>query len=146
MLGHPTQEPPFKTIYKQIDFYLVDVITRCTVNDFVENNCKETTVSKAIQLWLSIFGAADTFLMDNGGESANDEMWGLGNKYGINIKQTAAYSPWANALNERNHATIDIMIKKYLTIFLMLMKIQLFSMLHLLGIVTFMFLDSHLLS
>ena len=84
--------------------------------------------------------------MDNGGESANDEMWGLGNKYGINIKQTAPCSPWANALNERNHATIDIMMKKYLTIFLMLMKIQLFSMLHLLGIVTFMFLDSHLLS
>ena len=31
-------------------------------------------MSKAIQIWLSIFGAADTFLMDNGGESANDEM------------------------------------------------------------------------
>ena len=66
--------------------------------------------------------------MDNGGESANDEMWGLGNQYGINIKQTAAYSPWANGLNERNYDTIDIMMKKYLTIFLMLMKIQLFSM------------------
>ena len=54
--------------------------------------------------------------MDNGGESANDEMWGLGNQYGINIKQTAAYSPWANGLNERNlnHATIDIMMEKML--------------------------------
>ena len=31
-------------------------------------------MSKIIQLWLSIFGAANTFLMDNGGESANDEM------------------------------------------------------------------------
>ena len=84
--------------------------------------------------------------MDNGGESANDEMWGLGNQYGINIKQTAAYSPWANGLNERNYDTIDIMMKKYLTIFLMLMKIQLFSMLYLLGIVTFMFLYSHQLN
>ena len=84
--------------------------------------------------------------MDNGGESANDEMWGLGNQYGLNIKQTAAYSPWANGLNERNYDTIDIMMKKYLTIFLMLMKIQLFSMLYLLGIVTFMFLYSHQLN
>ena len=38
----------------------------------------------------------------------------LGNQYGINIKQTAAYSSWANGLNERNHATIDIMMEKML--------------------------------
>ena len=38
----------------------------------------------------------------------------LGNQYGINIKQTAAYSPQANGLNERNHPTIDIMMEKML--------------------------------
>ena len=79
--------------------------------DFVENNCKETIVSKIIQLWLSMFGAASTFLMDNGGEFANDEMRELGNQYGIYIKQAVAYSPWANGLNERNYAIIDIMMK-----------------------------------
>ena len=50
--------------------------------------------------------------MDNGGEFANDEMRELGNQYCINIKHTAAYNPWSNGLNERNHATIDIMMKK----------------------------------
>ena len=30
------------------------------------------------------------------------------------IKQTGAYSPWANGLNERNHATNDIMMEKML--------------------------------
>ena len=84
--------------------------------------------------------------MDYGDEFVNDEVPELDNQYGINIKQTAAYSPWANGLNERNYDTIDIMMKKYLTIFLMLMKIQLFSMLYLLGIVTFMFLYSHQLN
>ena len=103
-------------------------------------------MSKIIQLLLSTFGAANTFLMDNGGVSTNDEMRELGNQYGINIKQIAAYSPWANRLNKRNHATIDIMMKKYLKIFLMLMKIQPFSMLYLLGTATFMFVDSHLLN
>ena len=41
---------------------------------FVENTCRATILSKIIQLWLLIFGAANTFLMDNGGEFANDEM------------------------------------------------------------------------
>ena len=54
--------------------YLIDVITRYIRDDFAENNCKETIVSKIIQLWLSTFGAPNTFLMDNGGESTNDEM------------------------------------------------------------------------
>ena len=43
--------------------------------------------------------------MDHGDELVNDEMPGLRNQCGINIKRTAAYSPWANGLNERNHAT-----------------------------------------
>ena len=42
--------------------------------------------------------------MDNGGEFANDEMRELRNQYGINIER----------LNERNHATPDIMMKKML--------------------------------
>ena len=52
--------------------------------------------------------------MDNGDEFMNDEMPELSNQYGINIKQTGAYSLWANGLNERNHATIDIMMEKML--------------------------------
>ena len=48
--------------------------------------------------------------MDNGREFANSEMRELGNKLGISIKHTAAYAPWANGINERNHATIDTMM------------------------------------
>ena len=54
------------------------------------------------------------FLMDNGGEFANDEMQELGNQLEINIKHTAAYAPWANGINERNHASIDIMMEEML--------------------------------
>ena len=45
-----------------------------TSADFVQSNCKETIVSKINQLWLLIFGAANTFLTDNGGEFTNDEV------------------------------------------------------------------------
>ena len=54
------------------------------------------------------------FLMDNDGEFANDEMLELGNQLEINIKHTAAYAPWANGINERNHASIDIMMEEML--------------------------------
>ena len=52
--------------------------------------------------------------MDNSGEFANDELRQLGNQFGINIKHTAGNSLWANRLNECNHATIDLMMKKML--------------------------------
>ena len=71
-----------------------------------------------IQLWMSIFGAANIFLMDNGGEFANDELRELGNQFGIDIKHTAAFAPWANGINERYHASIDIMMEKCLRIYL----------------------------
>ena len=54
------------------------------------------------------------FLMDNGGEFANDELRELRNQFGIYIKHTAGYNPWANGLNERNRATIDLMMEKML--------------------------------
>ena len=63
---------------------------------------------------MSIFGAANKFLMDNGGEFAKDKILELGNQFGINTKHTAAYAPWANGINERNHASVDIMMEKML--------------------------------
>ena len=93
---------------------MIDVVTHYIRASFIKNKQKDTVVAKVIEMWLSIFGAATTFLMDNGGEFANDEMRELGNQFGINIKHTAAYAPWENGLNERNHAMIDIMMEKML--------------------------------
>ena len=50
--------------------------------------------------------------MDKWSAFANDEMRELGNQYDTNIKWTASFSPWANGLNERNNATIDIIMEK----------------------------------
>ena len=33
-------------------------------------------------------------------------------KYGLSLKLTAAYSPWSNRKNERNHYTCDIIVDK----------------------------------
>ena len=34
------------------------------------------------------------------------------NKFGIKIDFTLAFSPWSNGLNERNHYSCDVIIKK----------------------------------
>ena len=94
--------------------YMIDCVTRFTRATFVRNKEKETIVDSIIKTWMCIFGAANTFLMDNGGEFANDVMRELGNHYGISIKHTAAYAPWANGINERNHYTVDMMMDKML--------------------------------
>ena len=71
--------------------YMIDVVTHYTRAIFIKSKKKEVIVDMIIQLWTSIFGAANMFLMDNGGEFANDEMRELGNQFGISIKHTALH-------------------------------------------------------
>ena len=94
--------------------YMTDVVTRYTRAIFIKSKKKEVIVDMIIQLWMSTFGAANMFLMDNSCEFANNELRELGNQFGINIKRTAAYALWANGINERNYASIDIMMEKML--------------------------------
>ena len=95
--------------------YMIDMITRFTRAVFVENKRKETIVNKILDLWVTIFGSPTMFYSDGGGEFANEELKELGSHFGVLIKHTAAYSPWSDGLNERNHATVDFMLKKMLS-------------------------------
>ena len=52
------------------------------------------------------------FFADNGGEFANIKLDELTSKLGLTVKFGPSYSPWSNGLNERNHASADITIKK----------------------------------
>ena len=51
-------------------------------------------------------------MADNGKEFDNALMFNLCRKYGIQIKFGPPYSPYANGLNERNHASCDITVRK----------------------------------
>ena len=52
------------------------------------------------------------FFADNGGEFSNVKLDELTSKLGITVKFRPAYSPWSNGINERNHASADLTIKK----------------------------------
>ena len=54
------------------------------------------------------------FFADKGGEFANIKLDELTSKLVLTAIFGPAYSPWSNGLNERNHASADIIIKKLL--------------------------------
>ena len=52
------------------------------------------------------------FFADNDSEFSNVKLNELTSKLGLSVKFGLAYSPWSNGLNERNHASTDLTIKK----------------------------------
>ena len=56
------------------------------------------------QIWISIFGSAKKFLIDNGGEFDSDEFRSLCENVNIRICTTAAESPWSNGIVEKHSA------------------------------------------
>ena len=54
--------------------HMIDVITKYTRVSFIENKCKDTVINRAFEFWVSLFDAAEIFLMDNGGAFANDKI------------------------------------------------------------------------
>ena len=55
---------------------------------------------------------ASGFFADNRREFANVKLDELACKLGITARFKPAYSPWSNGINERNHASADLTIKK----------------------------------
>ena len=52
------------------------------------------------------------FLADNGSEFANIKLDELTSKLGLTVKFGPSYSLWSNGINEKNHTSADITIKK----------------------------------
>ena len=52
------------------------------------------------------------FFADNGGEFANVKLNEVTSKLGLTVMFGPAFSPWSNGINERNHSSADVTIKK----------------------------------
>ena len=64
------------------------------------------------KIWISIFGTAGKFLVDNGGEFDNEDFKSMRENLNIRICTTAAESPWSNGLVERHNAVLGNMLTK----------------------------------
>ena len=98
----------------QIILHLIDHATRFSVATSVPNKKPESIVKAMLSKWISVFGAPDKFLTDNGGEFVNQDLITLAESFGITIQTTAAESPWSNGIVERHNQVIGKMVTKIL--------------------------------
>ena len=88
-------------------------LTRFVQGKLLNNKKAETIVNAINESWNLAFGIPGTgYYADNGTEFKNIKMDELVSKLGISISYGPAYSPWSNGINERNHTSCDLTIKK----------------------------------
>ena len=91
---------------------MVDHATRYSAAAIISSKQKEVIIDKIFKHWIAIFGTPNLFLSNNGGEFNNELFREMGEQLNINIKTTAAESPWSNTIVEKkNGVTGNIMEK-----------------------------------
>ena len=91
---------------------IVDIATRFCVAKLIRDKQPKTILKSFLLSWISMFGAPQKLLTDNGGEFNNDEMRQVGDSFNIKIMTTAAESPWSNGVCERLNAVIGDIVRK----------------------------------
>ena len=96
----------------KIILHLVDHLTRFSTAAVSKPKEPKEIVSAIMRSWVSVFGPPQKFLMDNGGEFANETMIDFAENMNIRILTTAAESPWSNGLVERHNAVLAEILHK----------------------------------
>ena len=86
--------------------HLVDLCTRLSAATFINDKKRDTIIAALFRIWISVYGAPQKFMSDNGGEFANADFLELCEQFGIVVKTTPAESPWSNGVVERNNQTL----------------------------------------
>ena len=92
--------------------HLIDYATRLSACAIVKSKVPEVIIRQLSKIWISIYGCPDSFLSDNGGEFSNSKFREMCEKLNINVKTTAAESPWSNGMCERHNSVIADNITK----------------------------------
>ena len=93
--------------------WAVDSFTRFIQGVVLKNKQAETVVEAIQTIWCLRFGYPSRgFWADNGAEFQNKESLELMSKLGLKIEFGPTYSPWSNGINERNHYSADIVVRK----------------------------------
>ena len=86
--------------------HLIDHATRLSACAVIKSKSPEVVIRQIFKIWISIYGCPDSFLSDNGGEFSNSKFREMCEKFNINVKTTAAESPWSNGLCERHNKVL----------------------------------------
>ena len=102
---------------KQFDgvnvLWLIDSFTRFIQGVVLKNKEAETVIEAMNSTWNWRFGFPSIgFWADNGPEFQNGDMEELASKLKFSVRFGPTYSPWSNGLNERNHYSADLTVRK----------------------------------
>ena len=86
--------------------HFIDLFSRFSTTCIVPNKHRDTIISGVFKCWITLFGPAGMFFSDNGGEFVNDDFLEMCESLDINMKTTAANSPWSNGVCERHNGLI----------------------------------------
>ena len=92
--------------------HIIDNATRFSATAVVKSKRQEEIVDIFIKHWIAIFGAPGMIISDNGDEFNNTLFTNMAELFNINVKPTAAESPWSNGMVERHNAILAKTIEK----------------------------------
>ena len=92
--------------------HLIDHATRFSSGAVIRTKQADVIIREIFKCWISVFGCAEKFLVDNGGEFNNEKFREMCETLNITIKTTAAESPWSNGLVERHNQIMGEMVTK----------------------------------
>lgn len=92
--------------------HIIDQFTRFSAGSILTTKKSSEIVKHFVHVWISVHGPPQKLFSDNGGEFNNDEVRDMAENFNIEIKTTAAYSPWSNGLTERHNQTLSEIIMK----------------------------------
>ena len=95
--------------------HMIDAFSRFSVSVVIREKTPQMVAHHFLTKWVGAgYGLCKKMKFDNGGEFSNAEIRELSDCLGIEIKTTAAGSPWQNGLCERNHTVTDRCLEKIL--------------------------------
>jgi hypothetical protein len=92
--------------------HIMDQFTRFSAGAIIRSKQSAVFVEKFMQHWVGIFGAPKKLFSDNGGEFNNKEVHDMCENFNIEVKTTAAFSPWCNGTLERHNQTLTSILLK----------------------------------
>ena len=116
VVGSPMATEFQETVGMDLKFYdskiLPHLVGNCTRLSASHKN-PDTILTYIFKIWISVYGAPEKFLTDDGGEFANAKFIEMAESLGITVK-TAAEAPWSNGLIERHNLVLANMLNKVL--------------------------------
>ena len=95
--------------------HIVDNFARYSASCVIQSKRKEVIKESIFKIWTAIFGSPKSFLVDNGGEFNNSKFISFCEDFNINVKMTAAKSPWSKILVERHNGVLGNTVRKMIS-------------------------------